>query len=159
MKAMIALILSVYTFNIFASSYYDNELTKCKKKDITVTIRGATSFFSGRSIAIVKSAITIVDESYKERLYKYDDRLGTYSPRMPEQLDDILSFASKVKPKSVRRGFDYYFRESENTIVYSSFHGVSPAYGGETQALFVQLINSKDIYMFDLATECTIQEL
>ncbi len=158
MKKIIALLLTLSSFNVFAKNFYDYRITNCKNGNYEVLIEGKNSLFGSRNIVVKKAGQVIIDEEYEEAHFPFSDRGG---PSILGQTEytEILKFGYKLKPKSFNSDMDHEFRVSNNTIVMQTYSALQPAFGGDTPALILQLVPYKTIIPFELNTQCNITKL
>lgn len=153
----LSLFATLFTTNLYAKNHYDNLETNCKNKSVELKITSSSGiFFGSRLISVIKGGQLFLEESYTEKLFPYQERYGsTY----PKEFSNIVSFARKLKPNSVHSEIDYIFRASDEATIFQSYDPLNPAYGGEYPAIFLELKNSREFYVFDIKTQCSIKAL
>lgn len=156
MKILMVLFFSITASNVYAGNFYDHRITTCKKGNIELSIQGKASFFGSRNITVKKAAQTIIDESYDELNFPYDEHAAEMSILVPAEYNDIRAVAAKAKPKSVYGDMDYTFRTSDSAIVFQTYSSLQPKFGGETSAIVLQLIQTHEFVIFDIDTQCKI---
>jgi hypothetical protein len=159
MKNLMALFLSITAFNAYAGNLYDHRMTVCKKGNIELTLKGKASFFGSRSISVLKSGQSILDESYDELNFPYDEHAAEMSILVPAEYNDIRTVATKAKPKSVYGDMDYTFRTSDNAIIFQTYSSLQPKFGGETSAIVLELTQTREFVIFDMDTQCQVSEI
>jgi hypothetical protein len=155
MKTLFATLFVLSSFSTFAANAYDNQVTNCRKGAYKLTIEGKRSLFDSRNIIVTKDNQILVDETYQEKFFPYSDRHGS-SVMGDAQYRDIMSYAYKTRPRSMAQDKDYRFRVSNNTIVLHTYSSLQPEFGGDRQAIILELVPYKTFVVFDLFSQCKI---
>lgn len=155
MKTLLIIIVSLFSFNVFAKSFFDKQVTNCKNGSYQLTIKGKQSLFDRRNILVKKNNQILINESYEEFFFPYSDIMGS-SAMGNAQFSPIMNFAYKTKPQSVDQDMDFIFRASTNTVVMQTYSALQPAFGGDTPAIILQLVQYNSFVTFELNSQCTV---
>jgi hypothetical protein len=159
MKVLIAVCLAFSILEAQAENFYDHTKTVCKNGNIILTVAGKASLFGSRTIILSKNNQEIINENYSEQYFPYDEHSAQYSIQYPQEYNKIIQIAQKAKPKSVYGEMDFQFRVSDNTILYQTYSSLNPKYGGETNALILEIIPTQEFIIFDINSQCNIKAL
>ena len=156
MKTLLITLLSILSWNTYAGNLYDNQTTTCRNGGYQLSIEGKRSLFGSRSIMVKKNNQILVEENYEEMHFPYSDRTGS-SVMGVTQFRNIISYAYKIKPKSITQSMDYTFRVSTNTIVLQTYSALQPAYGGDTPSIILELPAYNTFVVFELGKQCVVR--
>ncbi len=156
MKVLIALCLTFSILEAHAENFYDHTKTVCKNGNMILTVLGKASFFGSRTVSVSKNNQEIINENYSEQYFPYDEHNAQYSLQYPQEFNKIIQVAQKAKPKSVYGEMDFQFRVSDNTIMYQTYSSLNPKYGGETNALILEVVPTQEFIIFDINSQCNI---
>jgi hypothetical protein len=158
-KVLIAVCLTFSILEAHAENFYDHTKTVCRNEKGTLTVMGKASLFGSRTINLSKNNQEIINENYSEQYFPYDEHSAQYSLQYPQEFNKIIQVAQKAKPKSVYGEMDFQFRVSENTILYQTHSNLNPKYGGETNALILEIVPTQEFIIFDINSQCNIKSL
>jgi len=149
-KIIIALATFLTTQIVFADRY-DGVITKCQNNGVVITIEGKDGFFSSREVSLKKNGKLLFKEDYTVEEFPYNEHLS--DAYVPREFNEIQMEAYRIRPLSSTAEQDWYFRVSESVIIHQTYS----KFGRESEALIVQIKNTKDFLEFDMKTSCTFK--